>query len=538
MTPLRGVHYSRVSDPSQVSGASLDQQVAHGVEWFGRKGIELVRCFREEGESGRSAKRSTLTLALAFIAAEVKAGRKIDLFVIHDLSRFFRNLEEQWELKKKLAALGTRIDSVAMPITEDAHGRAMQNFMGTSNQFLVELNAEKIRDCMLARKRQGRWPHPAPIGYLNRKTDDGSRKWIEIDPERGPLLRGAFEAVARGEGITEALAAVTRRGLRSKKGRQLRVQEFRDLLVNPFYVGRIRSVKYGFEVEGEHPALVEAATFARVGDRLAGRGAQVPHVQVREEFPLRGFIRCEACGKPLTADLARGRHGKLYGYYRCWVPGCRAVTLAAGKVEQALVDDLNTRRLSPGAADLLVATLQAVLAEEDAAAEKDRARGNQHLLELRRRRDRVIDAYLHEGALDRPQYDEQMRRLNREIEETSAAYFEPRKNGPAGSRTEQLLTFAKPMLTGPAALWLAGDAPARRQIQTLVYPQGLTLSKTALRTPEVAFVFNVLGEENSMKVEMVEHCRAGSNPLRDWFEKAAAVVQAVLAPPQIAWGRA
>ena len=32
MTTLRGVHYSRVSDPSQVSGASLDQQVAHGVE--------------------------------------------------------------------------------------------------------------------------------------------------------------------------------------------------------------------------------------------------------------------------------------------------------------------------------------------------------------------------------------------------------------------------------------------------------------------------------------------------------------------------
>lgn len=538
MTTLRGVHYSRVSDPSQVSGASLDQQVAHGLEWFARKGIDLVRCFREEGESGRSAKRSTLTQALAFIAAEKKAGRSIDVFVIHDLSRFFRNLEEQWELKKKLAALGTRIDSVAMPITEDAHGRAMQNFMGTSNQFLVELNAEKIRDCMLARKRQGRWPHPAPIGYLNKKTDDGSRKWIEIDPARGPLLRTAFEAVARGEGITDTLAAVTRRGLRSKKGRALRIQEFRDLLVNPFYVGRIRSVKYGFEVEGEHPELVEPALFARVGDRLAGRGAQAPQVRERDEFPLRGFIRCEACGKPLTADLARGRHGKLYGYYRCWVPNCRAVTLPAGKVEQALLDDLNARKLTPGAADLLLATLHAVLAEEDAAHAKDRARGNQRLLELRLRRDRVIDAYLHEAALDRPQYDEQMRKLNAEINQTSAAYFEPREKGQAENRTEQLLDFAKPMLTGPAALWLAGDASARRQIQTLIYPQGLTLSRTALRTPEVAFVFSCLGEETAMKVEMVEHTRASSNPLRDWFEKAAAIAQSVLAQPQIAWGPA
>jgi DNA invertase Pin-like site-specific DNA recombinase len=92
----------------------------------------------------------------------------------------------------------------------------MQNFLGTSNQFLVELNGEKIRDCMLARKRHGRWPHPAPIGYLNRKTEDGSKKWIEPDPERAPLLAAAFEAVARGDGITATLEIATGRGLRSR----------------------------------------------------------------------------------------------------------------------------------------------------------------------------------------------------------------------------------------------------------------------------------------------------------------------------------
>lgn len=535
---LRGVHYSRVSDPSQVSGASLDQQDAHGVEWFGRKGIELVRCFREEGESGRSAKRSTLTQALAFIAAEKKAGRKIDFFVIHDLSRFFRNLEEQWELKKKLAALGTRIDSVLMPITEDAHGRAMQNFLGTSNQFLVELNAEKIRDCMLARKRQGRWPHPAPLGYVNRKSEDGGRKWIEPDPAKAPLVRAAFEAVARGEGITDTLAAVTRRGLRSKHGLEIRVQELRKTLANPFYVGRVRSEKYGFEIEGEHDGIVDPATFAAVQERLAGRGATAPKVQLRDEFPLRGFVRCEACGKPLTADWARGRHGKRYAYYRCWVPSCRAVAMAAGKVEQALVDDLDRRKVSPERFDLYAALLRDELAEESKAEASTRAEANRRLLELRRRRDRVIDAYLHDGALDRPTYDEQMRRLNAEIEQTSAGNFQPLGKGSAADRFDQVLAFAKPMLTGPGALWLAADAPARRQIVTLIYPKGLTLSKEALRTPEVAFAFNDLGEENAMKERMVEQTRAGSNPVRAWFEKAAAVVQAVLASPQVAWGPA
>lgn len=532
---LRGVHYSRVSDPSQVSGASLDQQVAHGVEWFGRKGIDLVRCFREEGESGRSAKRSTLTLALAFIAAEKKAGRSIDVFVIHDLSRFFRNLEEQWELKKKLAAMGTRLDSVLMPITEDAHGRAMQNFLGTSNQFLVELNGEKIRDCMLARKRQGRWPHPAPIGYVNRKTEDGSRKWIEPDPAKAPLVRAAFEAVARGAGLAEALELVTRQGLRSKHGLKIRVQELRKILDNPFYIGRIRSAKYGFEVEGAHEAIVDAATFARVAALREGRGAQAPHVQVREEFPLRGFIRCEACGKPLTADWARGRHGKRYAYYRCWVPGCRAVAAAAGKVEQALVEHLDGLKLSPGQFAVYAELLREVLGEEEAAGAKTLAQANQRLLELRRRRDRVIDAYLHDGALDRPTYDEQMRRLNAEINETSATHFQPRQEDPAGARLNRILTFAGPMLTGPGELWLSANGTSRREIQTLIYPKGLTLSKEALRTPEVACVFNYLEDGKAMKVRMVEQTLAGSNPVRAWFEKAAAVVQAVLSAPQAAW---
>ena len=73
----------------------------------------------------------------------------------------------------------------------------------------VELNAEKIRDCMLARKRQGRWPHPAPLGYLNRKTDDGSRKWIEIDPERNAVRGGEPRIISTDASTTTVLVVPT-----------------------------------------------------------------------------------------------------------------------------------------------------------------------------------------------------------------------------------------------------------------------------------------------------------------------------------------
>lgn len=42
------------------------------------------------------------------------------------------------------------------------------------------------------------------------------------------------------------------------------------------------------------------------------------------EFPLRGFVRCADCGSPLTASKSRGKTGRTYPYYRCWVKTCGA----------------------------------------------------------------------------------------------------------------------------------------------------------------------------------------------------------------------
>lgn len=49
---------------------------------------------------------------------------------------------------------------------------------------------------------QGSTPMRAPIGYLNvRRTDENGRevRILEVDPERAPLIRWAFETYAQGE---------------------------------------------------------------------------------------------------------------------------------------------------------------------------------------------------------------------------------------------------------------------------------------------------------------------------------------------------
>jgi hypothetical protein len=41
-----------------------------------------------------------------------------------------------------------------------------------------------------------------------------------------------------------------------------------------------------------------------------------PRQRNHPDFPLRGFVRCEACGRPLTGSWSKGRNGH-YAYYHC-----------------------------------------------------------------------------------------------------------------------------------------------------------------------------------------------------------------------------
>jgi DNA-directed RNA polymerase subunit N (RpoN/RPB10) len=56
-------------------------------------------------------------------------------------------------------------------------------------------------------------------------------------------------------------------------------------------------------VRGEFEALVTERVFFRVQAILDGRyEVAAPRQRNDPDFPLRGYIRCETCGKPLTAS--------------------------------------------------------------------------------------------------------------------------------------------------------------------------------------------------------------------------------------------
>ena len=108
----------------------------------------------------------------------------------------------------------------------------------------------------------------------------------------------------------EVLARVTKLGLRTRRGMALSPQSFGQMMRNSIYIGRIESPEYGVSTRRDFDPLVSERTSYRAQAILDGR-VQVagPRERNHPDFPLRGFVGCEACGRPLTGSWSKGRNG-------------------------------------------------------------------------------------------------------------------------------------------------------------------------------------------------------------------------------------
>lgn len=286
---------------------------------------------------------------------------------------------------------------------------------------------------------------------------------------------------------------------------------------------------------GEHEPIVDAATFARVQERLAGKVSVPTKLADRPEFPLRGFALCDHCGKPLTASWSRGKLGGRYGYYFCWNAACKAVRLTLTGLESAFEALLERMQLEEGDFDLVAAELAEICRADESELATTRAAAGRRLLDLRKRRDRMVEAFVYDQAVDRATYEAHLQRLDGEIQNVN---LELSRTSGERLSFDQLLERAKPMLTGTRDLWRHAELHEKRRLQALLFPEGIRCTSSQLRTPAKAEIYCFQRGSDVEKVRMVERMRAGSNPLLAWIEQAGAVVEAVLGRERAAWGTA
>ncbi|MGH9199857.1 MAG: recombinase zinc beta ribbon domain-containing protein [Vicinamibacterales bacterium] len=210
------------------------------------------------------------------------------------------------------------------------------------------------------------------------------------------------------------LDTVTRLGLRTRSGAPMNPQSFGRMFTNRLYAGLIHVPESGVSRHGDFEPLVSEEIFYRVQAILEGR-VQVtsPRKRSRPDFPLKGLVRCDACGKTLTASWSKGRNGH-YAYYHCRRE-CRAVNVAKAKLEGLFVDEVKGLQPTPGYMQLVKEHVVRAWEQRKAEVWHDLADIERRANAIQQKLDRLNEAFLFAQSIDIDTYDRHKDKLRQEL---------------------------------------------------------------------------------------------------------------------------
>jgi DNA invertase Pin-like site-specific DNA recombinase len=379
--------YVRVSTARQgQTGTSLAEQREAIRRYAARLDLSIIKEFEERETAAKRGRR-----VFAQMLSELKAHKAAGV-VMHKIDRSARNLKD-WADLGEMIDRGARVHFVNESIDlRSRGGRLSADIQAVVAADYVRNLREETKKGFYGRIKQGLYPMPARVGYLDR----GKGLPKVIDPVHGPLVKEAFLLYATGKWSLLPLAdRLYELGLRNKRGGRVSLNGLSTILHNPFYTGMIRISKTGELYAGRHEPLVPKQLFDQAQAILSGKNVERKH---RHSFLFRKHIVCARCGKTLIGETHKG-----HNYYRCQARGCPQKTVREEIVESALLDVLRQLRFSEAESDYF----RQGLAKSRNQVEALRAAGlkaNQLQLEqVRQRLSKLTDAYL-DGVLDEHTY--------------------------------------------------------------------------------------------------------------------------------------
>ncbi len=499
---MQSIAYVRVSTEEQVCGTSLDSQEKACIEFAKLNGYDLPKqnIYIEQGESAKIINRTQLQNMLSY--AKANKG-KIEYCIVWKVDRLARSSEYHHALKALLLRYGVKLKSVTEPIDESPMGALMEGMLAAIAQFDNDIRTARTTSGMRARTMQGGWPHQAPFGYKNAKTINGIST---VEPDEGaPLVEKLLKQFATGAYTTKQAVDLARNmGIMSKTtGNPYGWQVVKTMLENPLYAGFVKT-KYtnGEYISGLHKAIISPATHYKIKAILSGR-YQKNSRHAEDNWPLRGgFIKCFHCGHALTGSSPKGRD-RHYPCYSC--PKCRIsdeIKVTSKNRDDVHEDFCKLLATTKPNEDLVRGFYEVVIRkwnlEYKEAIEREKHLQGE-IKAIQEKKSRVIDLFI-DGKLTNDQKESKMDELNERIADRELQRVE---SSDETTSKEQVLDAALMFMTSVDKLWKMADIEVRKQIQDLIFPEGVNyhfvdgfgttiLSKSHLLIKEIALA----GDQN------------------------------------------
>lgn len=309
----KGVIYARVSSREQEeTGYSLPAQQKLLEEYAGRRGIAIVKAFSVAESASGVKQRRVFAEAIEFCRAN-----DVSHLLCEKVDRLTRNLKEAVQANEWIEEDRNRnIHFVKNNLILNLNSKSDEKFrwdieIVLAKKYISNLS-EEVKKGQVEKLSQGWLPSKPPLGYLT--TGDKGRKTHVIDTTMAPLVREMFELYASGQYPVERLShEMYSRGLRTRRGYRLVRSRLRDLLTDPFYIGKNRWKDSVFE--GKQEALITPDLFNKVQE-VSKRKTTTR--TLKHDYLFKGVVMCRQCGGVVTWEKQKGIiYGHCNQYRKC-----------------------------------------------------------------------------------------------------------------------------------------------------------------------------------------------------------------------------
>lgn len=495
-TPTKAVIYSRVSSLAQMrKGDGLGSQETRCRDYARAKGYEIVEVFRDEGASGGMIERPGMLTMLAFLKKNRRTTTHVVL--IDDISRLARGLEAHLQLRTAISSAGGKLESPSIEFGEDSDSVLVENLLASVSQHQRQKNAEQTKNRMQARARNGYWAWMPPVGYRFDRVAGHSGKVLVPNEPLATTIKHALEGFASGKLETQA---EVQRFLQNDplfpKNRygEVHPQKVSSILSQSLYAGHMSVPQWGLHrIPAQHEALISFETFLKIEQRMGGKPVAPLRPDQKDDFPLRGFVNCACCDRPMTAAWSRGSKGKRYAYYWCFTKGCE---MARKNIRKTLLEADFDRLLDSvrPTQELLFAAramLKVLWDARESAAKDQASQITRELQGIERKTEQLVARLVEtDSAAAINAYEVQLQKLQDQkhlLVEKAAAGGNPKKSFEETFRT----SFA--FLSNPRVLWDSGRIEHRRKLLRLLFGGRIKYSVSeGLRTLQTTSLFVAL----------------------------------------------
>ncbi len=220
------------------------------------------------------------------------------------------------KINDAIIAAGARLVSVVDLIDDSPQGKFNYTIQAGLAQLYSDNLAIEAMKGLTKKAQAGGTPYKAPIGYLNKRRFErvADIRWVEVDPERSPLVIWAFEEYATGNWpIARLRLELIDKDLTNSTGRPISINGLYKILTNAYYTGTVPfQVAY---YEGTHEPLVDLQTWLLVQQTLEVRNFAGEKELIHSHY-LKGSIWRGNCGSRLIFSRNKGRGG-TYEYFVC-----------------------------------------------------------------------------------------------------------------------------------------------------------------------------------------------------------------------------